>query len=81
MCAREDLIAQGVLHPDEHHGQLYQYGDGGVAHNGNGGSRPPPQPRMRGRLSSSPRSSMRARWSAAALSGCIGVASRNCARR
>jgi hypothetical protein len=44
MCAREDLIAQGVLRPDEHHVQLYEYMGEAAEQTGPSESRPPVAP-------------------------------------
>lgn len=44
MCAREDLIARGVLRLDEHHVQLYQYMGEAAERTDNRASRPPVAP-------------------------------------
>lgn len=43
MCAREDLIARGILHPDADHAQLYQYRSATLPA-GMNGSAPPAAP-------------------------------------
>ena len=44
MCAREDLIARGVLRLAEHHVQCYQYMGEAAERTGSGGSPPPVAP-------------------------------------